>query len=152
MTTSDAVLSTNIEATLRAPRALRYAPVVARFVLGGLFFVCGLNGFLNFLPPPADPQPAGAMAFGGALMQTGYMFQLIGGSEALVGALLLANRFVPLALTILAPVVINIFAFHLFLARAGMGMAVLVLLLEVYLAWCYRAAFRPMLMPRAKAS
>ena len=89
------------------------------------------------------------MAFGGALVQTGYMLPLIKGTEALAGAPVLANRFVPLALSILAPVVINIVAFHAFLAPGAMGVAIGVLVLEAYLAWAYRGVFAPMLARRA---
>lgn len=133
-----------------ARSVLRHLPAVARILMGLLFFVFGLNGFLNFIPPPPGPMPEGAVAFGGALMMTGYMFPLIKGTEVLVGALLLANRFVPLALAMIAPVIVNIVAFHVFLAPGDMVMTVLVLLLEVYLAWAYRSAFRPMLAMRVK--
>jgi hypothetical protein len=111
--------------------------------------VFGLNGFLDFLPHPTGPFPQGAMAFGGALMQTGYMFPLIKGTEVLVGALLLTNVLVPLALALIAPVVVNIFAFHVFLEPDGRVLATAILAVEIYLAWSYRSAFRPMLTPRA---
>ncbi|PTL82331.1 DoxX family protein [Vitiosangium sp. GDMCC 1.1324] len=117
--------------------------------MGLIFFVFGLNGLLNFLPPPSTPVPEGAVAFGGALMKTGYMFQLVKGTEVLVGALLLANRFVPLALALIAPVVVNIFAFHIFLAPDGTGFSIVILALEIYLAWSYRNAYRSMLVSRA---
>lgn len=129
----------------------RHVPTVARYLLGAVFFVCGLNGFLNFLPAPDGPVPEGAMAFGGALMKSGYMFPLIKGTEVLCAALLLSNRFVPLALALLAPVTINIVAFHAFLAPSGIGLAVLLLLLQIRLAWAYRSVYAPMLTPRAKA-
>lgn len=122
---------------------------IARLVMGLGFLVLGLNGFLNFIPPPTTPMPEGAMAFAGALMGTGYMFPLIKGTEVLVGALLLANRFVPLALALIAPVVVNIVAFHVFLERSGLPIALVVLALEIYLAWSYRNAFRPMLVNRS---
>lgn len=117
-----------------------------------MFFVFGLNGFLNFIPPPPkDALPAGLLAFSEAMMKTGYLFQLVKGTEVLAGALLLLNRFVPLALTILAPVIVNIVAVHTFLATSGLGMAVVILALELYLAWSYRTAFRPMLASRVAA-
>jgi hypothetical protein len=127
----------------------RFFPMTARVVLGGLFFVTGLNGFLNFLPQPAAPMPEGAMAFAGAMLKTGYLFPLVMGTQLLVGALLLANRFVPLALALIAPIVVNILAFHAFLAPPGLGIAGGVLGLELYLAWAYRKAFRSMLTLRA---
>jgi len=126
----------------------RLLPVGGRLLLGLLFLVTGLNGFLNFLPQPRTPMPEGAMAFAGAMMQTGYLFPLVGGTQLVAGLLLLVNRFVPLALALLAPVVVNILAFHLFLAPEGLGLAVLVLALEAGLAWSYRRAYRPMLAAR----
>jgi uncharacterized membrane protein YphA (DoxX/SURF4 family) len=118
----------------------------ARILLGLIFFVFGLNGFFHFLPqPPMSGPPA---EFAGALLATGYMFPLIKGTEVIVGVLLLSGKLVPLALTVLAPVVVNIVAFHLFLAPSGIPLAVVVLALELYLAWTYRASFRPMLAAR----
>jgi len=113
---------------------------VARYLLGTTFFVFGLNGFLNFIPPPAEGIPAAAAAFGGALAQTGYMFPLIKGTEVLAGALLLANRWVSLALVLLAPIVVNIIAFHAFLAP-GLGIPLVLLVLGSFLAWTRRATF-----------
>jgi len=117
---------------------MRYLPLTARILLGLLFTVTGLNGFLNFLPRPTAPMPAGAVAFAGAMVQTGYLMPLLMATQLISGLLLLAGRFVPLALALLAPVVVNIVAFHLFLAPAGLPLAGLVLVLEVYLAWAYR--------------
>ena len=126
----------------------RYAPVVARYLLGAVFFVFGLNGFLNFIPPPPEGVPEGAMKLGMAMAESGYLFAFIKGTEVLCGALLLANRFVPLALVVLMPIVLNILAFHLFLAPDGTGMAVVILAVELYLAWVYREAFAPLLTPK----
>ncbi len=124
----------------------RHLPTVARVLLGLVFFVFGLNGFLHFLPQPPMPGPAGA--FVGGLVGSGYMFPLIKGTEVVAGALLLTNRFVPLALTLLAPVVVNIVLFHAVLAPAGLAVPIVVVLLEIFLATQYRAAFRPMLAAR----
>jgi len=126
----------------------RYAPTVARVLLGLVFFVFGLNGFFQFIPQPSTPPPDRAMAFIGALLKAGYMFPLIKGTEVLAGALLLSNRFVALALALLAPIVVNIVAFHTLLAPSGAALALVVLALEVYLAWSYRDAYRPMLAAR----
>lgn len=121
---------------------MRHIPTVVRYLIGLVFFVFGLNGFLHFLPQP--PMEGGAGAFAGALAATGYMFPLIKGTEVIAGALLLANRFVPLALTLLAPVVVNIFLFHTVLTPLN-PMAVLLVVGLAYLAYSYRDAFRPML-------
>jgi hypothetical protein len=131
-----------------AKTLVRGLPATGRVLMGFIFFVTGLNGFLNFLPQPSTPMPEGATAFASALMKTGYLFQLISATQLIVGALLLSNRFVPLALTLIAPIVVNILAFHLFLAPSGIGLAVIILVLELYLAWIYRRAFRSMLTVR----
>lgn len=123
---------------------MRHLPTVARLLLGLVFFASGLAGF--FVKPPAEIPD-----FAQALMKTGYMFQLIKGTEVVVGLLLLLNRFVPLALAILAPIVINIVAFHVFLDRDPKNLILPIVLaaLEVYLAWAYRDSFRPMLAARS---
>jgi len=129
----------------------RHIPTAARLALGFTFFICGLNGFLNFLPQPSTPVPDGALAFAGALMKTGYMFPLIAGTQALAGALLLSGVFVPLAVVLLAPVLVNILAFHAFLAPSGLGLAVVFCALEALLAWTHRGAFRPLFAVSVRA-
>jgi len=126
----------------------RHLRTAARVLLGLVFFVFGLDYFLHVLPQPTGPMPEGAMAFGGALMKSGYMFPLIKGTEVIVGALLLSNRFVPLALALIAPVIVNIVAFHAFLEPSGLPLAIVVVALELALAWAHRGAFRPMLVAR----
>ena len=124
-------------------------PTAARILLGAVFFVFGLNGFFNFIPPPPpESMPEASVALAGAFVKSGYMIPLIKGTEVLGGALLLSNRFVPLALTLLAPVIVNIFAFHAFLAPSGLGMAIVIVLLEATLVYVHREAFRPMLRAR----
>jgi hypothetical protein len=114
----------------------------ARWVLGAIFFVFGLNGFLHFLPQP--PMAGPAADFAGALAATGYMFPLIKGTEVLASILLLSNRFVPLALTLLAPITVNILLFHIVLAPAP-GLPLLIIAAQVFLAWTHREAFRGVL-------
>jgi hypothetical protein len=126
----------------------RRLSTVARFLMGIPLLVFGLNAFLNFIPQP-PVLPIGAAAFTAALLKTGYMMQLIGTTQLVVGALLVANRFVPLALALFAPFVVNSLCFHAFLEPAGLIMAGVFLALELFLAWTYRAAFRPMLAARA---
>lgn len=127
---------------------VRIFPTIARILMGLPLFVFGLNGFFNFIPQPATPLPEGALAFAGALVNSGYMMQLIAVTLLTVGTLLLANRFVPLALALFAPFIVNSIAFHVFLERSGLVMAGIFLLLELYLTWSYRHAFRPMLAAR----
>jgi len=127
----------------------RHLAAIARVLLGLIFVVMGLNGFLNFIPQPSTPMPARALAFLGALAGTGYLVAVASAIQVVAGALLMANRWVPLALALLAPIIVNIVLLHLFLAPALIGPAIVVFLLEVYLAWAYRAAFGPMLAMRA---
>src|SRR3954469_23168204 len=119
----------------------RRLPTIARVALGLIFFVFGLNGFFHFLPQP--PAPPRAMAFAGALGASGYFFPLLKATEVVAGALLLLG-FVPIALTLLAPIIVNIVAFHLFLAPGNYAVVGLVLAAEIYLAVVHRAAFAPL--------
>ena len=116
-------------------------PIVARVLLGAVFLVFGLNGFFHFLPQP--PAPPRAMAFAGGLATSGYFFPLLKATEVVAGALLLLG-FVPIALTLLAPIVVNIVAFHVFLAPGNYAVVGLVLAAEIYLAVVHRAAFAPL--------
>lgn len=127
----------------------RYLPAIARILMGLPLIIFGFNGFLDFIPPPPTPLPEGAAAFAGALKNSGYMMQLIGATQLAVGVMLVLNRFVPLALALFAPFIVNSIAFHVFLEHSGLPMAGIFLLLEIYLAWTYRNAFRPMLAMRA---
>jgi uncharacterized membrane protein YphA (DoxX/SURF4 family) len=122
----------------------------ARIVLGLAFFVFGLNGFLHFIPQP--PPEGTAAAYLGGLAASGYMFPFIKGTEVLVGIALLAGRYVPLALTVLAPITLNIVAFHAFLAPAGTALPLALLALHVFLAVRYRAVFAPMLAARVEVT
>jgi uncharacterized membrane protein YphA (DoxX/SURF4 family) len=136
-------------ATRSFPRVTRYFATGARCALGFVFFASGLVGLLNLLPPPTSEQiPAGALALGTAFTSSGYLMPLIEGTETLAGALLLANCFVPLALTLLAPVIVNIVAFHFFLTPGQVGLPIALLGIELYLAWVYRAAYRALLTLR----
>jgi len=128
-----------------------WVPTLVRWLMGLAFLVFGLNGFLNFIPQPKTPMPAAAMDFAGALMKTGYMMPLVAGTQVLVGALLLTNLFVPLALALIAPIIVGIMTFHIFLAPSTIGPGVAVLVMELFLAWTYRDAFRPMLAMRARS-
>ena len=121
---------------------MRIARLIARILLGLIFTVFGLNGFLHFLPmPPMSGPPAD---FFGALFKTGYMLNLIFGAQVIGGVLVLAGVFVPLGLVILAPVIVNIFFFHLHLDPSGLPLALIVVILELFMAWSYRDKFAPL--------
>jgi uncharacterized membrane protein YphA (DoxX/SURF4 family) len=110
----------------------------------------GLNGFLGFMPLPPMPEAAGE--FMGALVATGYMIPLIKLTEIVAGLMLLSGRFVPLGLTLLAPDLVNIALFHAVLAPSGLIVAVVLLGLELYLAYSYRDVFRPLLSATQKTT
>ncbi|MFT3925188.1 MAG: DoxX family protein [Myxococcales bacterium] len=121
----------------------RWAPAAARLLLGLVFVVFGSNYFLNFLPSP-PPMPERALTFVGGLIAGGYVFPVIKSIEIAAGLMLLSNRFVPLALTLLAPIIVNIAAVHYLLAPA-FALPTVILGLELFLAYSYRGAFAPML-------
>lgn len=118
----------------------------ARYLLAAILLTFSINYFVPFLPQPAMPEPA--MAFFGAMMATGYLLPLVKLVELSVGVLLLANRYVPLALVLLAPVSVNIIAFHLFLAPAGILPGLMVFLLNAGLLWAHRPAYASLLRAR----
>jgi putative oxidoreductase len=106
---------------------MKIAVLIARILLGLIFVVFGLNGFLNFLD--MGPMPTGlAGQFIGALFLSHY-FWVIAALQVIGGALLLANRFVPLGLVLLGPVIVNIILYHVFLNPSGALMAGVVTIL-----------------------
>jgi putative oxidoreductase len=118
------------------------ARLIARILLGLIFTVFGLNGFLHFLPmPPMSGPPAD---FFMAMAATHYLLPLLFAAQVIGGVLLLAGIFVPLGLTLLAPVIVNILFFHLTLAPSGLPLAIVVVALELWLAWLYRDKFAPL--------
>lgn len=123
------------------------AVFVARFLLGLIFFVFGLNFFFRFIPLP--PSPDAAAKFLGALFETGYMFQVIKTIEISCGFLLLTNLFVPLALILLAPITLNIFLFHFILDPAGLALATVMLVLHVFLGLAYIKRYSGFLTARS---
>src|SRR2546430_8665996 len=113
--------------------------LIARLLLGLIFVVFGLNGFLNFLS--MGPMPTGlAGQFIGALFQSHYFF-VVAGLQILGGALLLVNRFVPLALVLLGPVIVNILLYHLFLNPVGIALAIAVTILWFIVFYGHRQYF-----------
>ena len=121
--------------------------LIARLLLGLIFFVLGLNGFLNFLS--MGPMPTGlAGQFIGALFQSHYLWA-VAGLQVAGGLLLLVNRFVPLALVLLGPVIVNILLYHLLLNLTGIGMATLVTILWFIVFYGHRQYFSGIFVQRA---
>jgi putative oxidoreductase len=115
-----------------------YLPAIIRTLLGALFVVSGANKLFPFMAVPPMPEPASSLI--GALAATGYFFPLLGLTEVVSGLLLIAGRYVPLALVVLAPIVVNIAFFHVALAP-DLVSVVMIVGAQLYLAWVYRDAF-----------
>ena len=118
---------------------MKIVSLATRILLGVLFVVFGLNGFLNFIP--MGPMPAGlAGQFTAALFESHYM-AVVFTIELAAGVLLLLNRYVPLALTLLAPVIVNIVLFHTFMAPSGLPLAMTASVLWILTAYQVRSVF-----------
>jgi putative oxidoreductase len=109
-------------------------PLIARILLGLLFFVFGIIGLLNLIPPPPD-MPEKLQTFNAGLMASVYFFPLLKATETICGLLLLLGWYVPLALVVLAPITLNIFLVHAFLAPEGLVMALILGALQIYLSF-----------------
>lgn len=117
----------------------------SRYLLGLIYFVFGLNGFLQFIPAPPT-MPEGAMAFMGGMMAAPYFFPVLKGTEVICGALLLSGFAVPLALVILAPITLQIFLFHSFLTPGleNVIMPLAMIALHVLAATGYWHLYKPL--------
>jgi hypothetical protein len=123
---------------------MKIIAVIARYLLGLIFLVFGLNGFLDFLhmPPPSGV----AAQFLGALYVSNFLvfvFLL----QIISAILLLINRYVPLALTLLAPVIVNILLLHILMAPSGLPLAIAVTILWIVVFTSVRSAFAGLLQP-----
>lgn len=128
--------------------SMKIASLIARYLLGLIFLVFGLNGFLHFIPMPPPAGTAGQ--FLGALFVSHYLVVVF--ALQLAGAiLLLLGRYVPLALTLLGPLIVNILLFHAFMAPSGLPMASIVAALWVVVAISVWPAFAGLLQQRAPA-
>lgn len=117
---------------------MKYAVLIVRVLLGLAFVFFGSNIILHFMPMQAPAGNAGL--FMQAVGTTGYM-KVIGLLQIVGGVLLLVGRFVPLGLTLLTPIVVNILLFHLFLEPSGIPIAILTVVLDGFLLFVYRASF-----------
>jgi hypothetical protein len=124
------------------------ATLFSQYVLGVMFTVFGLNGFLHFLPMP-EPNEA-MMAYMSGLKSTEYFIPFLKGTQVLVGLMFLFNIYVPLGMLILAPIVIHIFLAHLFLDTSGLPMALVIVVLMDVMAWGYWDCFKGVLVQKAK--
>jgi putative oxidoreductase len=125
---------------------MKYVIVIVRVILGLAFVVFGSNAFFKFMGPPPEMHGQ-AGAFITALMSSGYMYvvavlQVLGGLCLLFGA-----RFVPLGLTLLGPIIVNILLFHVFLEPSGLPIALVTAALSLFLLWIYRFKFPAIFQP-----
>src|SRR5258706_15869951 len=126
---------------------MKIATLIARTLLGLIFVVFGSNMFLNFIPMP--PLPEGlARDFMTALFVGHYLY-VVGALQVVGGLLLFTGRWVPLGLTIVGPVIVNIVCFHVLMAPAGLPMAITVSALAVFLLWRHRGNFAGLVKPLA---
>jgi putative oxidoreductase len=126
---------------------MKIAALLSRLLLGLVFVVFGLNGFVPFIP--VKQMPTGlALQFLTALMQSRYVL-VVSGTQLLAGILLLANRYVPLAVVLLGPVIVNILCYHIFLSITGMPIAALVAILWLILFFYYRQYFSGLWVQKA---
>jgi putative oxidoreductase len=118
---------------------MKILTIIARILLGLIFVFFGSNAFLRFLPMP--PLPQGVTGeYLHAFFASGYVY-FIGGLQVIGGLLLLIGRFVPLGLTILGAIIVNIWIFHILMAPEGLPPAIVVAVLELFLIWSYRDRF-----------
>ena len=123
---------------------MKITALISRLLLGLIFVVFGLNGFLHFIPLPPPSGVAGQ--FMGALYVSNY-FVVIFALQLVGGVLLLANHFVPLALVLLAPVIVNIFLFHALMEPGGLPLALVVIVLWSLVFVSVRSAFAGIFKP-----
>jgi hypothetical protein len=128
---------------------MRIASTVARYLAGAIFLIMGLNGFLNFIhfPPPQGV----AAQFMGALYVSHYLW-VIFAFQVIAGVLLLVNRYVPLAVAVLAPVIVNILTFHVTMSPSGLPLALFVALLWAVIFVDVRPAFSGLFQARVDRS
>ena len=120
---------------------MKIVVIIARVLLGLMFFVFGLNPFLRFLPMP--PLEAVWGQFLGAMIVSHYVW-IVGATQVVSGALFLAGRYVPLAIALSGPVIVNIIVYHLTMQPAGWILAALATLCWLVLFWWHRASFAPL--------
>ena len=126
---------------------MKIVTLIARILLGLVFVVFGLNGFLNFLN--TGPAPTGlAGQFLGALVQSHY-YWVVAVLQIAGGVLLLVNRFVPLALVLLGPIIVNIICFHVFMNPSGAPPAAVVTVLWFIVFYRVRQHFSGIFVQRA---
>jgi uncharacterized membrane protein YphA (DoxX/SURF4 family) len=123
---------------------MKIVEIIARILLGLVFTVFGSNAFLQFIPMPPMSGPSGD--FLTAMYTTHYLY-VVAGCQMLGGLILLIGRYIPLGLTLLGPVIVNILSFHIFMNHQGLPLALVVAALALFLLWRHRRNFAGLLKP-----
>jgi uncharacterized membrane protein YphA (DoxX/SURF4 family) len=129
----------------------RFFPHIARILMGLAFFAFGVMGLVMMITKQPDQSPENLKAINAALVTAGYM-HVVMATMLVAGALLLANRFVPLALALIAPILVGILTFHIATSPQMIVPGAILSLIEIFLAYSYRNAFRPMLAAKVAPS
>lgn len=124
---------------------MKIAKIVVRTLMGLVFLFASVTFLFGLITPP--PMEGAIKTFNEGLAASGYFFTLLKVTELACSILLLTGRFVPLALVILSPIIVNILMVHTFLDRTGLPVAIFLVLANIFLAYCYRKAFAPLLTP-----
>lgn len=125
---------------------MKIVSVAARILLGVIFAFFGANLLFHFLPNP--PLPPGPLKDFTTVLATTHYLVVIGLFQFVPGVLLLLNRYVPLALAMLAPVLVNVLTTHLLVMHGGLfPLPTLAVLLWIFLFWRYRQAFAGIFQP-----
>lgn len=119
---------------------MKTAILICRILLGLLYFVFGLNQFFHFIPMTPPTGDAGVFFTG--MVASVYLIPLMGFFQTACGLCLLINKYVPLALLVIMPITLNILMFHIFLVPAGLGMAVAITGISVFLMYAYRVYYQ----------
>src|SRR5437588_3179932 len=122
---------------------MKIAMIVVRTLMGLLFIFASITVLFHLVP---KPELTGAVkTFNEGLDATGYFWYLLKITELICGVAFVVGRFVPLATIVIAPIIVNIFMFHTFVDRTGLPVAIFLVLANIFVAYYYRDAYRPLL-------
>lgn len=125
---------------------MKIVSIIVHILLGLTFFIFGLNGFLNFMHAPLPPGVAGTFL---STLVASHFIYFVCAVQVIAGGLLLVNRFVPLALALLAPVLYNILAYHITMQPSGLPPGLFASILWLILVWRLRDYFAPLFVQKA---
>lgn len=122
---------------------MKIAEIIVRTLMGLLFLFASIVVLFNLVPQPE--QTGNVKVFMDGLMASGYLMTLIKLTELVCGVAFVLGRFVPLASIVIAPIIINIFLFHLFVDPSGLAVALFLVLANSFIAYCHWEKFKPIL-------